>query len=78
MITKEMIEKIAIRFLGEKDMRVSRSTGGFASICGYQLTVYLDSGSVQTFFHDDNTEQTLVSKMIPFAEFVENEELTAS
>jgi len=77
MITKEDVEKVAVRFLGEKDMRVSRSTGGFASMCGYQLTVYLDTGSVQTFFHDSNTEQSLVSKMIPFAEMIEENELTS-
>jgi len=78
MITKEMVEKVVVRFLGEKDMRVSRANGGFAAPCGYQLTVYLDNGSVQTFFHDDNTEQTLVSRMIPFTEMIEEMELTAS
>jgi hypothetical protein len=40
--------------------------------------VFLENDSVQTFFHDDNTEQTLVSKMIPFAEMIEEMELTAS
>lgn len=78
MITKEMIEKVAARFLGEKDMWIRRTTGGFASICGFQVTVFLEDDSVQTFFHDDNTEESLVSKMIQFAEIVEDMELTAS
>ncbi|NBR25078.1 MAG: hypothetical protein EBU08_15150 [Micrococcales bacterium] len=77
MITKEMIEKVAVRFLGEKEMIVSRANGGFASPCGYQLTVVLENDIVQTFFHDGNTEQTLVSKMIPFVEMVEEMELTS-
>lgn len=78
MITKEMIEKVAARFLGEKDMWIRRTTGGFASICGFQVTVFLENDSVQTFFHDDNTEESLVSKMIQFSEIVEDMELTAS
>jgi hypothetical protein len=78
MITKEMIEKVAARFLGEKDMWIRRTSGGFASICGFQVTVFLEDDSVQTFFHDDNTEETLVSKMIQFAEIIEDMELTAS
>lgn len=78
MITKEMIEKVVARFLGEKDMWIRRTTGGFASICGFQVTVFLENDSVQTFFHDDNTEESLVSKMIQFAEIVEDMELTAS
>jgi hypothetical protein len=77
MITKEMIEKVAVRFLGEKEMIVSRANGGFASMCGYQLTVVLENDIVQTFFHDRNTEQTLVSKMIPFVEMIEEMELTS-
>jgi hypothetical protein len=78
MITQEMVEKVAARFLGEKDMWIRRTSGGFANICGFQVTVFLENDSVQTFFHDDNTEQTLVSKMIPFAEMIEEMELTAS
>lgn len=78
MITKEMIEKVVARFLGEKDMWIRRTTGGFASICGFQVTVFLENDSVQTFFHDDNTEESLVSKMIQFSEIVEDMELTAS
>lgn len=78
MITKEDVEKVAVRFLGEKDISVRRANGGFASPCGYQLTVYLENGSVQTFFHDDNTEKTLIPKMGLFAETVEENELTAS
>lgn len=77
MITKEMIESVASRFLGEKDMLIRRTSGGFSNICGFQLTVFLEDDSVQTFFHDDNTEQTLVSKMIPFAEMIEEMELTS-
>ena len=78
MITKDMIEKVAARFLGEKDMWIRRTSGGFASICGFQVTVFLEDDSVQTFFHDDNTEESLVSKMIQFSEIVEDMELTAS
>jgi hypothetical protein len=78
MITKEMIEKVAARFLGEKDMWIRRTSGGFSSICGFQVTVFLEDDSVQTFFHDDNTEESLVSKMIQFSEIVEDMELTAS
>jgi hypothetical protein len=77
MITKEIVEKVAARFLGEKDMWIRRTSGGFASICGFQLTVFLEDDSVQTFFHDDNTEETLVSKMIQFSEIVEEMELTS-
>jgi hypothetical protein len=78
MITKEIVEKVAARFLGEKDMWIRRTSGGFASICGFQVTVFLEDDSIQTFFHDDNTEESLVSKMIQFSEIVENMELTAS
>lgn len=74
MITAQNVTDVAIRFLGEDaDIRVVRSSGGFSNICGYQLTVYYEEGSNQTFFHDDNTVDSLVRKMIPFAELVEAE-----
>jgi len=77
MITKENVENVAVRFLGQRDMRVSRANGGFIGPCGFQLTVYLENDNFQTFFHDDNTVDTLVSKMIPFAELIEETELTS-
>lgn len=73
MITAEIVKNVAIRFLGEDaDITVVRSNGGFANPCGYEITVYSEEGSDSTFFHDNNTEKTIVSKMIPFVERVEN------
>lgn len=72
MITLQDVQNVATRFLGNADFHVRRANGGFASPCGYQLTVFTENGSNQTFFHESNNEQSLVSKMIPFAEIVES------
>jgi len=73
MITENDVREVAIRFLGQDvDFRVSRAYGGFSEPCGYQLTVFGEDDSNQTFFHDGNTVDTLVSKMIPFVELLED------
>lgn len=72
MITENDVREVATRFLGQDvDMRISRAYGGFSKPCGYQLTVYTEEDSNQTFFHDDNTIDSLTSKMIVFSESVE-------
>ena len=71
MITAQDVRDVAFRFLGEDvDMRLSRSYGGFSEPCGYQLMVFGEEGSSHIFFHDNNTVDNLVSKMIPFAELL--------
>lgn len=73
MITENDVRSVAIRFLGpDVDIRITRAYGGFSKPCGYQLTVYTEEDSNQTFFHEDNTVDSLVSKMIVFAEACED------
>ena len=73
MITENDVREVAIRFLGpDVDIRITRAYGGFSKPCGYQLTVFTEEDSNQTFFHDDNTLDTLVSKMIRFVELLED------
>ena len=73
MITENDVRSVAIRFLGpDVDIRITRAYGGFSQPCGYQLTVYTEEDSNQTFFHEDNSLNTLVSKMIVFAEACEH------
>lgn len=73
MITEKDVRDVAIRFLGQNvDIRISRAYGGFSQPSGYQLTVSTEEDSNQTFFHDDNTVDSLVSKMIPFVELLED------
>lgn len=73
MITENDVRSVAIRFLGpDVDIRISRAYGGFSKPCGYQLTVHTEEDSNQTFFHDDNTVDSLVRKMIVFAEACED------
>lgn len=73
MITIQDVQNVAIRFFGPNvDIRISRAYGGFSQPCGYQLSVYTEEDSNQTFFHDDNTVDDLVRKMIVFVESCEN------
>lgn len=73
MITEKDVRDVAIRFLGsDVDMRITVAYGGFSKPCGYQLTVYTEEDSNQTFFHQDNSLNTLVSKMIVFTEACED------
>lgn len=70
MITENEVRVAAGRFLGDVDFCVRRSNGGFSQMCGYEVKILDDiPGRVHSkFFHDLNTNDTLVSKMIEFSE----------
>ena len=55
MATKEMIEKVATKLLGKRDMFVHRSGGGCRglspTIRGFQLTVFLEDDKDQWIEH---------------------------
>lgn len=72
MVTANDIVESTRRFLDDSyDVVVTRCTGGFANICGYNLLVMTEHDSWQTFFHDDNTVVSLKSKLVPFIETIE-------
>lgn len=70
MITENDVCVAAARFLGDVDYCVRRSTGGFSKFCGYEVKILDDIPGMEhsKFFHETNTNATLVSKMIEFAE----------
>lgn len=70
MITENDVCLAAARFLGDHDYMVRRASGGFSTLCGYEVKILDDiPGSVHSIFlHDDNDGRSLVSKMIEFSE----------